>query len=130
MCGGVLLFVVALNLAGRGGIGVGLTDPDLAAVRLYLRDNLDSGQWEEIRWWPKRAVPKLPEIPAVTRYWVGEKVCRLKFRTKQRIQTLVFTIENGKAKQAFCPILISREPDSNYKYIWRGYFPNECDDDE
>ncbi len=29
-------------------------DPDLAAVRARLRENLDVADWEEVRWWPAR----------------------------------------------------------------------------
>jgi hypothetical protein len=142
LCGGVLLFVVALNLAGRGGIGVGLTDPDLAAVRLYLRDNLDSGQWEEIRWWPKRAASKR----AI--YWGNKDVCMLKFRTLGRIskhnlltlgstttdalevRTLVFIIKNGKAKIGYPGSLRDSQLDRFFMSHWKAEFPNDCNDDE
>ena len=78
------------------------TDPDLAAVRVYLKDNLDSGEWEEIRWWPKRPVP--PNFPGTTKavdFWKGEQVCLLKYRSSGRIHYEVFVVENGEAKPAW-----------------------------
>lgn len=33
-----------------------VVDPDLEKVRKWLRENLPSGEWEELRWWPARPV--------------------------------------------------------------------------
>jgi len=52
---------VAILLASTGGIfllsggsaGGGIQqDPDKAKVERWLRENLDSGKWEEVQWWP------------------------------------------------------------------------------
>lgn len=34
-------------------------DPDLEKVRKYLRENLNSGKWEEVRWWTGRPMEKM-----------------------------------------------------------------------
>jgi hypothetical protein len=39
-----------------------LPDPDLTAVRAWLRDNLDDPKWEEVRWWPARDMTELKEL--------------------------------------------------------------------
>lgn len=43
------------NAAGAAiAAAPGLGDPHLAAVRRWLKENTNSGQWEEVRWWPAR----------------------------------------------------------------------------
>lgn len=51
--------------------------PEQKAVRAYLKENLPTGKWEEIRWWPT-----LPGT-AVAPDWTG-KVIRLKYRAENR----------------------------------------------
>ncbi len=76
------------------------TDPDLALVRNLLKENLPTGKWEEIRWWPKRYYdPKPPRQSVIG--WGGKHICRLKFRTGNEAGGMevidqVFGIDNGK----------------------------------
>ena len=51
--------LVALALAGCASEP---PDPQRDAVRAYLRENLDDGDFEEVRWWP---VKPLPEVNTV-----------------------------------------------------------------
>jgi hypothetical protein len=59
-CCGVLLLVVPLAIMTSANA---IIDPDLAAVRAYLKQNTDTGQWEEVRWWPSRELPTSPSKP-------------------------------------------------------------------
>lgn len=49
------LFPLLLIVAGCSEPGrLPDADADLQAVRAWLRENLDSPDWEEVRWWPTR----------------------------------------------------------------------------
>jgi hypothetical protein len=105
------------------------TDPDLAAVRVYLHDNLDSGEWEEICWWPKRPVPaKFPGTATDSPYWKGKQVCLLKYRSGGKIHYEVFAVENGKAKSAWNPTGYDSIMGTNWALtVWAKYFPEETE---
>jgi hypothetical protein len=70
IAGVLFLFLVVVPVASP--------DPDLAAVRNLLKDNLPSGKFEEVRWWSARVWPG-----SVNAYdtWPGHRICRLKYRT-------------------------------------------------
>lgn len=76
----VAVIVVAAKLAwptaskGLTTVRDNLTvDHDMAAVRAYLRENLNDPHWEEVKWWPARIG---------NNYYKNERVCRLKYRAK------------------------------------------------
>jgi len=88
LCGSIVAVSVIGWLAAGGG-----TDPDLAKVRALLKENLPTGKFEEIQWWPTRTVPKN------VGYWSGHRVCKLKFRTQNsaggmEVVEQVFTVDN------------------------------------
>ena len=73
----LLVLVGALSLTSViTSVASSVTDPDLAAVRQYLRENTPTGKWEEIRWWPAR------KVGGGSKYWSEHRICRLKFRTE------------------------------------------------
>jgi hypothetical protein len=90
---GVYLVIYRSDLINHVITPVAITkalDPDLQAVRSYLRENLDDPYFEEVRWWPARR----SEDGVV-------QVCRLKYRTKSLFGILVlrddvFRLDNGK----------------------------------
>lgn len=51
-----LLLIVAAGCSEPGRLPD--ADADLQAVRAWLRENLDSPEWEEVRWWPTRTLEK------------------------------------------------------------------------
>lgn len=70
----LLLFVLLPACQDSGRLPV--SDADLSAVREWLRENTDSGEWEEVRWWPARQV----EIHNGRDYGT-RRVARIKYRT-------------------------------------------------
>lgn len=103
-----------------------LPDPELRAVRAWLEENLDSGQWEEVRWWTMRPQQALhqAEIKSVNVHLnaaITKRVAdlckdalaklerdgpshaaRLKFRTANKVGAIVlrdemFRVEDGRA---------------------------------
>ena len=61
------------------GVGVVRKDPDKVKVEKWLKENLDSGKWEEITWWgtDKYDGPEWTDNP-------GDQVCGIKLRTRTK----------------------------------------------
>ena len=114
-------------------------DSDLAAVRKLLKENLPTGKWEEIRWWPKRLCKRMPHstkplfevfsgTPWALRSWEGRHICRLKYRTQNQaggmeVVDQVFAVENGGI-QTLQPY---GENPSWLGGWWHSLFPNDRD---
>lgn len=84
--------------------------PEQKAIRAYLKENLPTGKWEEVRWWPATAL-KSPD-------WKGWVAVRLKYRTANKFGATelyddVFTIRSSDQKvswhQSEEPLNINRE---------------------
>jgi hypothetical protein len=84
------------------------TDPDLVAVRAWLKENLNVPEWEEIRWWPRRDMSKWYRDSSPDIDWSKAPpaepifLCRLKYRSKNEQGATVlfddaFEIKNGRA---------------------------------
>lgn len=72
----VLVLVGVGALVLRGDLssvvsGLGVATPEQRAVRAWLKENLDTPEWEEVRWWP-----------AVNHGSSRNRLLRLKFRTE------------------------------------------------
>jgi len=84
------------------------TDPDLVAVRAWLKENLNVPEWEEIRWWPRHDMSKWYRDSSPDIDWSKAPpaepifLCRLKYRSKNEQGATVlfddtFEIKNGRA---------------------------------
>jgi hypothetical protein len=87
-------------------------DPDLVAVRVWLKENLNVPEWEEVRWWPRRDETKWYRDSSPNIDWSKAPpaepvfICRLKYRTKNEQGATVildhtFQIKDGKAFRHF-----------------------------
>ena len=128
---------VSVPLSTSGPVvPVPAADSDLEAVRAYLRENTNSGKWEEVRWWPARPEPSGdPDDPRwrdVT-WWKPKqepsmkRVCRLKYREHNGLGSVlhdkVFDIKNGKAIPEW-NISVSGGHLSD-KYLWETWYPDD-----
>ncbi len=115
VAGGVLAL-----LAFGGGIALftsGIlfnTDPDLAAVRAWLKENTDTGHWEEVKWWPGRPYKSRlnwddvdligdPNFKPKPARFEMIRLCRLRYREGGSIHDQIFEIRNGKAEKGYSP---------------------------
>lgn len=82
---------------------IAAVDKDLNAVRAWLRENLDSGEWQEVRWWNgsslKGSLVWMEDDPRVSRVFfsnlwnpieVDGRSIRLKYRTDVRGARVLF----------------------------------------
>lgn len=105
------------------------TDPDLELVRAYLRENLPSGRWEELRRWPKRESRIKQYGFHGLRTWPGGKVCRLKFRVLGEVpvsQDIIFIITDEYITTGYTvksPYFDDTE--EWYQYVWNQQFPDD-----
>jgi len=78
-------------------------DPDRAAVRAWLKENLNVPDWEEVRWWPARDIVNYEDdLNMNPRASKPFRLCRLKYRAKNavgatEIYDQFFEIRQGKA---------------------------------
>jgi hypothetical protein len=101
-------------------------DPDLKLVRAYLHENLPSGKWEELRWWPKRESKIQQYGFHGRRTWSGGQVCRLKFRDMgdiPAINDIVFIVADNRAEPVYNYGL--HDTEEWYQYVWNLQFPND-----
>jgi hypothetical protein len=102
----------------------GLVDPDLAAVRAYLKENSPTGKWEELKWWPGREEDWGPSGKAGPRPRINFRcrICRLKYREGGcRVIDQIFIIRDGKAETLGLGLAeISEALGSGY--VWRQYY--------
>lgn len=114
----IVVMVGAVAIFFSFGTGGFTTDPDLRAVRDYLKNNLNSPNWEEVQWWPARPC-NLPDS------YLGKcKLCRLKYRENNGplwvMHDDIFAIENGQ---------LERLPFSRKKIIfmmgWKKWYGEE-----
>lgn len=76
---------------------------DQRAVRAWLRENSDSGKWQEVKWYPTRIYPSGTTVGGEGKQWRGSiRVARLKRRESTALGTAVidndFVIVNGKVE--------------------------------
>lgn len=89
---GTVGFVAGRSSAGRPATiavgpqqaaAAGLQDDGRQAVEAWLAENLDSGEWEEVRWWPAREAgegwKKDFKIDSPV------SIARMKYRTQNRV---------------------------------------------
>jgi hypothetical protein len=101
-------------------------DSDLELVRAYLHENLPSGKWEELRWWPKRESKIQQYGFHGLRTWHGGQVCRLKFRDMgdiPAIRDIVFIVADNRAEQVYNYGL--HDTEQWYQYVWNQQFPDD-----
>lgn len=145
----IVILVVVASIAKLVGF---TTDRDLAAVRVYLKENLNDPTWEEVRWWPGRNAEKALGTPfgdalaelAKEETWresdaetkkrlenakkpcpelIGVKVCRLKYRSKTPFGMILHDeIFLTKNGKAFPHPQSSSD---NGAALWRYWFPND-----
>ena len=92
----VMAVLVLLPMCAACGQDKPKETAEQKAVRAYLKENLPSGKFEEIRWWPTKPAT------AIAPDWSGT-VVRLKYRTNnesggQSVYDHVFTLNGGKIR--------------------------------
>ena len=117
----VVIVFVAIGLLRMSRVlvdhgGPMLVDPDRAAVRKYLRENLGNPEWEKIRWWPAVEAPKRSDVPIRC-----TRICMLKYRAEMPLLgkvvcTDMFGLADGKA---------TKLPRDGIAYHWRWHYFDE-----
>jgi hypothetical protein len=130
-CGVVLLLIMGLAVlplftGARSSVGLvssPAVDPDLAAVRAYLKENTNTGKWEEVRWWPAREGRKTLQTKD------RASVCRLKYRETgpfgKSLSDQIFTIENGKAEPNQRCLQLQHVYSYSTAEVWETWYPDD-----
>lgn len=109
ICAAMLMLLV-FGISGCGGAPaagpVGRIDPKEAdhkereMVRDWLRENTDSGKWEEVKWWPVKVVK--PGTVLGLQMEEEEPFVRVKFRTvnggDKYLSDRIFSFRGGKSQ--------------------------------